>query len=270
MKKNVFIIGLGRFGQRLAVILRDSGYDVTVSDIDKNIVSTFSSANNFGNEMILNSTNLEVLKSTGVANADYVVVAISKIEDSILTCVNLKDIGVKNITAKASNKTHMRVLKSIGINDVIFPEEEAAQSTAQKITNTDIDVIRKGVTTSIIRLKITNSNINGQTTTELNKDDFRIFAVLKNEVNSILNMNPVDVPLKKMDTIFVITSNEKIKWVRKTFLEEQKHFGFKKKQTQIEAAPVTAAAKKNYSTAQEWMKGLREKKESKSKKKTTK
>ncbi len=144
MKKNVFIIGLGRFGQRLALYLRDEGCDVTIADINKDIVRSFSVANNFANAIILNSTNIEVLKSAGIVNVDHVVVAVSKIEDSILTCVNLKDMGVKNITAKASNKTHSRVLKSIGITDVIFPEEEAAKSIAQKITNTDIDIIRKG------------------------------------------------------------------------------------------------------------------------------
>lgn len=265
MKKNVFIIGLGRFGQRLALYLRDSGCEVTVSDINKDIVKSFSVANNFGNEMILNSTNIEVLKSTGISNADHVVVAISKIEDSILTCVNLKDIGIKNITAKAANKTHSRILKSIGINDVIFPEEEAALSTAQKITNTDMDIIRKGSSTSVIRLRITNGEINGQTTNELNQSDFRIFAVLKNEAGSVINMNPDNVPLRKMDTIFVITANDRIKWIRKTFIDEPKHIFGPKKNISTEGAPVTEAAKKNYG-AKEWMKDLRFKKETKKKK----
>ncbi len=262
MKKNVFIIGLGRFGQRLALMLRENGYEVTVSDIDENIVKTFASSNDIGSEIVLNSTNIEVLKSTSITMADHVVVAISKIEDSILTCVNLKDLGIKNITAKAQNKTHMRVLKSIGINDVIFPEEEAAKSTAQKIANSDMDIIRKGNNSTLLKLRITSDRVNGQTTTSLNSNDFFIFAALKNEPNSVLQFNPVDMPLKKMDTIFLITSNEKMKWVRKTFIDESKRkFDFLLKQVSHETSTETQKKKR---TTKDWMDSI---KKSKSKRK---
>ncbi len=263
MKKNVFIIGLGRFGQRLALILREDGYDVTVCDVEENIVKTFASSNNFGSEIVLNSTNLEVLKSTSVTMADHVVVAISKIEDSILTCVNLKDLGIKNITAKAQNKTHMRVLKSIGINDIIFPEEEAAKTTAQKITNTDIDIIRKGNNSTILKLRITSDKINGQTTNELNTDDFYIFAALKNEANSTLQYNPDGLQLKKMDTIFAIVNNEKIKWVKKTFIDESKRkFDFLLNQTviQYDSSNSGDASKRKYTT-KDWMNNIKKNKE---------
>lgn len=219
MKKNVFIIGLGKFGQNLSLILKDSGFDVTVSDIDKNILSDFTSSYHFFNELSFNSANIEALKSTSVKQADYVVVAISKIEDSILTCVNLKDIGVKNIIAKAQNKTHSRILKSIGITDIIFPEEIAATNVATKIINGEIDIIKQNANFSIIKLRVTNDKVSGKLVKEFNNGELCIFAILKNEANATIICSPNNIAIKKLDTLYIMTANENLRKIKKIFLD---------------------------------------------------
>ncbi len=221
MKKNVFIIGLGKFGKSLALLLNENGYDVTVSDIDKSIIDNFSASYSFDNVIELNSSNLEVLKSTTVTIADYVVVAISKIEDSILTCVNLKDLGVKNIIAKAQNKVHSRVLRSLGIVHTVIPEEITAQTIASKIINEDIDIFRQGTTHSIIRVKVSNDKCVGHLISDYTTDEISIFGVLKNEANADIKCNVQNHVIHKLDTLYIMCKNDKLKWIKKTFIQQQ-------------------------------------------------
>lgn len=211
MKKTVFIIGLGRFGQSLALMLHEAGYDVTISDIDEQLVKNFGAANPYFYQMILNSTNMEVLKSTAITLVDYVVVAISKIEDSVLTCVNLRDLGIKSIYAKAQNKTHARLLKSIGVANIIFPEEYAAKFIFNKIINEELDIIKQGENGCILKVRVTNDKAIGHTIGEFTTDDFNIFAVLRNEPNALIKYSVSDLPIKKLDTIYIMCSNDKLK-----------------------------------------------------------
>ena len=50
-------------------------------------------------------------------------------EALLLTCVLLKELGVKRIIARANEEIHKKILKSIGIReeDIITPEEEVAK-----------------------------------------------------------------------------------------------------------------------------------------------
>ena len=141
----------------------------------------------------------------------YVVVAISKIEDSILTCVNLKDLGVKNIIAKAQNKTHSRVLRSLGIVNTVIPEELTAQNIATRIINGEIEIFRQGNTHSIASVKVTNDKCIGHLLTDYTTDDITIFGVLRNEPNAEIRCNLVDYKIKKLDTLFIMCKNDKLK-----------------------------------------------------------
>lgn len=49
------------------------------------------------------------------------------IENSVLTLMALKDIGVKKIIAKASTKIHGQILSKLGATKVIYPEKESAK-----------------------------------------------------------------------------------------------------------------------------------------------
>ena len=57
------------------------------------------------------TTDEKVLKNLGIRNFDHVIVAIGdNIQASILTTIILKELGVKNITVKAQNDYHEKVL----------------------------------------------------------------------------------------------------------------------------------------------------------------
>src|SRR5262245_43568460 len=101
MKSGQFaIIGLGRFGSSLARELTKLGYDVLGIDKDEDVIQEMSQV--LALAVIAESTDEEFLRSIGIRNFDCCIVAIGDdIQASILTALLLKELGVKQVVAKA-------------------------------------------------------------------------------------------------------------------------------------------------------------------------
>ena len=79
----------------------------------------------------------------GLEQMDAAVVCIgSVLSNSILATLNLKDIGVKRVLAKALSEAHGRILYKIGASEVFFPEKDPALPLAERIRNPNmIDLV---------------------------------------------------------------------------------------------------------------------------------
>ena len=111
-EKEFAVIGLGRFGGSICRELAQLGMEVMAIDSDEDKINEF--ANIASHAVIADSTDEMVLKSLGIRNFDHVVVAIGdNLNSSILTTLILKELGVKNITVKAQNDYHEKVLSKI-------------------------------------------------------------------------------------------------------------------------------------------------------------
>lgn len=109
MKKEVAVIGLGRFGGSIVMELSAMNVDVLVIDTDEARVNEYQDYYSEG--IIGDSTDETMLKSIGINNYDNVIVAIGdNIQASILTTLILKDLGVKKVTAKAQNSYHLSLI----------------------------------------------------------------------------------------------------------------------------------------------------------------
>ncbi len=130
----IFIIGLGRFGSALAKALSEKGVEVIAIDKDE---AKISEVEEFVTKVYaMDVTNEKVLSSIGIEDADTAVVCITnEIEASILACMILKEKGVKKVMAKAGSELHKRILQKIGVDRVIFPEQEMAYRVAQSIVS---------------------------------------------------------------------------------------------------------------------------------------
>ncbi len=223
MKKNVFVIGLGRFGRNLVLNLIENDVDVGIADIDSKLIQEFGSANGISTAITLDSTNLDALIASGINKVQKVVVAMADIENSLLTCANLKEIGVKSITAKAQNNTHSRLLKAIGVQDVIFPEKDSAELTAQQIIYDQINIIKKNKEITILSVVIKDEKLFNKPYKDIENDDFKIFAVKKNELNSKIEYNITnDDLIDKLDKLYIICDSSKLKNIKKIFKNEEK------------------------------------------------
>ncbi len=122
---NYLIIGLGNFGVALATRLTTMGHDVTGVDADMRVVEEYKSQ--ITTTMCVNIIDQMSIKALPLDDTDAVVVSFGNhIGDSIVIVSLLKQAGVKNIIARAVNPMHRTILESIGVNDVIVPEQLTA------------------------------------------------------------------------------------------------------------------------------------------------
>ena len=129
MKKQVVVIGLGRFGSSVAKELYQMGHDVLAIDLEERNVQDMLGHVTYG--VRADATNEAVLKELGVSNFDVAVMAIgSDIQASILVTVLLKDLGIPYIIARAINELHSNTMERIGADRVVYPEQEMGRKLA--------------------------------------------------------------------------------------------------------------------------------------------
>ena len=134
--KQFAVIGLGRFGQKLSIALAMSGAEVIA--IDKNREQIELIRDQVSHAVRLDSTDDEALKAQGVDKIDVAIVSIGQgtgrgFESAILTVVNLRQMGVGQIYARAEDLIAGEVFSKVGATDVIYPEIESAQRWAYKL-----------------------------------------------------------------------------------------------------------------------------------------
>ena len=126
------VIGLGRFGYHVAKTLAQGGAEVIACDSDEEKVRQIADLVSMA--FVLDATDEKALKESGIVNADTVVVSIGEnIEASILIVVQLKELGVKEVIAKAANPMHGKILERLGVDRIIYPERDMAIRLAHSL-----------------------------------------------------------------------------------------------------------------------------------------
>ena len=129
MKKQVVVIGLGRFGSSVAREMYQMGHDILGIDLDEKNVQDMLGHVTYA--VKADATNEAVLRELGVSNFDVAVVAIgSDIQASILVTVILKDLGIPFIVTRSINELHGNAMERIGADKVVYPEQEMGRRLA--------------------------------------------------------------------------------------------------------------------------------------------
>ncbi|MFA6571191.1 MAG: TrkA family potassium uptake protein, partial [Bacteroidota bacterium] len=130
--KRFCVIGLGYFGQYLALKLSEAGAEVLAIDRDEDRVDAISDKITYA--VTMDSTDAKTLHSLGLQDMDAVIVAIGEgFESSILTTAVLQEIGVKRILNRITSPIHERLLKLMSIDELLVPEAEAAAQLANRL-----------------------------------------------------------------------------------------------------------------------------------------
>lgn len=143
MKKSIAVIGLGRFG--LSLVESFSRLNVDIIAIDQNKESVKKASEFVHNVYVVDSTDEEALKSAGISNVDHAIVALgqndrSNLTSSIITIIKLKQLGVKQITARADEDDYEEILKLVGATDIVSPLYIASERVANKIASGNVIV----------------------------------------------------------------------------------------------------------------------------------
>ena len=156
--KTFTVIGLGRFGTSVATQLFNMGYEVLA--IDKNMDKINAIANLVTRAACTDAKDESLLKQLGVKNSDCAIVCIGgdDITDSVLTTLALKDMGVKQVVCKAKDNMHKTVLKKVGADNVIIPEQEAGVKAAIELVSDRLfDIIELSDEYSIVDAVVPNT-----------------------------------------------------------------------------------------------------------------
>lgn len=122
-RRLVAVLGLGRFGQAVALELTRIGHDVLAVDRDEKVIQAI--ADDVTHAVQADITDAEALAALGLAEFDTVVVAASEsLEVSIMATVLLQRMGVRRIIAKAAHDLHGSILEQVGAMRVVYPERE--------------------------------------------------------------------------------------------------------------------------------------------------
>ncbi|WP_346354908.1 TrkA family potassium uptake protein [Azotosporobacter soli] len=154
--KQYAVIGLGRFGTSVATTLYEMGYEVLAVDNDENRIQEFS--DQVTHVIQADTTDEESLIALGIRNFDVVIVAIGEnVQANILTALQVKEMGVPYVVAKASNSLHGKLLQKIGVDRVVYPERDMGKRVAHNlVSNSVLDYIELSPELSIVEVSAPN------------------------------------------------------------------------------------------------------------------
>jgi trk system potassium uptake protein TrkA len=132
------VIGLGRFGQSLAISLAERGAEVIAIDKDRETIDAVK--DKVALAVILDSEDEEALKAQGVDRVDVAVVGIGEnnFRSIVLTTILLKKMGVKTVISRAFEDIDREILENIGADKVVFPEVESGVRLARSLTTSSV------------------------------------------------------------------------------------------------------------------------------------
>lgn len=213
--KSFIVIGLGRFGSSLARELCAQGNEVLALDDHSELVQQISDDVTYA--VVGDSRDKEVLKSLGVRDMDCAIVAIGgDLTTSVLTAMNLMELGVKDVVCKAHDEMHRKVLEKLGVNRVIIPEQEQALRLAKSLGSQNmLEYIELSKDYSIIEITAPNVWCD-RSLKELNLRPKHGINVIAVSTNGNISVSPSgDYVIRQGDTIMVLGDNKSLKAVQK-------------------------------------------------------
>jgi trk system potassium uptake protein TrkA len=166
-RRQVAVLGLGRFGQAVARELTRLGHDVLAIDRDEKVVQSL--ADEVTHAVQADITDPDALEVLGLADFDTAIVAASgSLEASIMATVLLSRLGVRRIIAKAAHDLHGSILEQVGAMRVVYPERETGFRVAHSFGASGVqDYLDAAPGYGIARIEVAESWV-GKSIGELN------------------------------------------------------------------------------------------------------
>ena len=210
-KKTYAVFGLGRYGKAVAKELVENGMEVLAVDTDIKIVN--DAAAYLPVCKCADVTDPEVISRLGIGNIDTVIVCMaSNLEASVMAVTLCKEAGVRTVIAKSANEMHQKILRRIGAEQVVLPENESGIRLAKNLLCSGfIDMISLSKDVSMLEVDVKPEWV-GKNLIELNlrkRYDINVVAMKKGGTVHV-NINP-EQPLDGDATLIVIANTEKLR-----------------------------------------------------------
>lgn len=134
VKKSIAVLGLGKYGRSLAETLYSMGEDVLVADCDEMIIRDMSSK--VTTAICVNLDNEDEISAIGLQNMDIVITCMGGNLSASIRCVAIaKENNVPLVIAKSASDRMGKILKRVGADKIICPEEEGGIRSARILTS---------------------------------------------------------------------------------------------------------------------------------------
>lgn len=207
MFKNIAIIGVGKLGSEiLHELISQKIKNILVVDKNEEILRNFvSKYDETITGISFDTTQKVFLEQNGINEMDVIIVAISNIRNSLVTCLNLIDLKVKRIIVRAVSNDHKRMLNKIGINEIV----EADKIVSKYIIAKTLESIKKNFQIIdnnyiSIKIRITNPNINNKSIENLKLETTNCYAIVYLIRNNKIKIPNNETELRINDEVIVV------------------------------------------------------------------
>jgi trk system potassium uptake protein TrkA len=131
------VFGIGRYGTQIALALSAKGAEVFTFDISP--VRSENIKDDVALAVTLDSTDIKALDTQRVQDMDAAIVAIGEnFEATVLTALNLLDLGVPRVIVRSNGEHQQRILSSLGVEEILTPESEVASVISERLIHPNI------------------------------------------------------------------------------------------------------------------------------------
>jgi trk system potassium uptake protein TrkA len=210
-KKEVGVVGLGKFGFALAEKLADLGHRVV--GVDRSEARVKNAQGVLDQVFQADATDATALKQLGFGDLSHVAVSIGQsMEASILITLNLKELGCEQVWVKAVSEQHQKVLDKLGADLVVFPERFVAQQLAHRLAVPGLTAYLP-LESDVVLQEISVDKWAGKSLRDLDlrrKSGLQVVAVRRHGSGSLQFVPDADRPLEAGDTLVALGPPESL------------------------------------------------------------
>lgn len=208
MSRQYAVFGAGEFGFSIAVALQELGWEIIVVDRDPEVIQEIADRVSYA--VCADLDDPVIFEKLGLHDLDGAIISITeRLETSIVVAMTCKEMGVPRILAKARNKTHEKILRSVGVHKVIYPEVEMGRRIAKYLAADNfVDWIELSPKYSLVEMNVP-AQWCGKCLLELGvREKYRLNVIgIKHGDSVNIHIDPKQ-PLLAEDVLIVVGENE--------------------------------------------------------------
>ena len=208
MEKQYAVLGMGSFGESVALTLENMGCDVLVMDDSYEKIQDISDKVSYA--MKADISDPDALQALGGKNLDGVVVAVSEnLEAGSMATMLCKEMGIPLVVAKAKNKLQGAILKRVGADRIVYPEIEMGSRVAKSLVSREfMDWIELSNDYSMVEIAVPDKWV-GRTLVDINVRERLGINVVGIIVNGKIDVTlDPQKPLPEGGILIVIGAND--------------------------------------------------------------
>ncbi len=204
-EKEFAIIGLGRFGSRLARRLEALGHRVLGIDSDPRVVKAI--ADDISEAAVLDAMDDDALRQVDITAFQTVIVSVlGNFEANALITSSVKALGIPHVISVSNSDRHREILQRIGADRVILPDEESSFQLADELSTPGmLEALHLSQDYSLIEIK-TPTALAGKCIDETEGYDVIILLILR---GGELIVNPDPATRLQSEDILVLMGEKR-------------------------------------------------------------